>query len=130
MDGAFGFFTLGTEQLEGKKLIFIASGTGIAPFHSFINSYPSLNYRMIHGVRYGDDAYDSEKYDPERYILCTTRDNRGEFHGRITDYLGKNPPDKDADYYLCGNSNMIHEVYDILQEQGVKAGQVHAEVYF
>jgi len=130
MDGPFGFFTLGTEQRKGKKVIFIASGTGIAPFHSFINSYPSVNYNLIHGVRYSDEAYDSETYDPERYHLCTSRDNRGNFQGRITDYLIRHPADKTADYYLCGNSNMIHEVYDILKDQGVEAGQIHAEVYF
>ena len=130
MDGPFGFFTLGTEQRAGRKLVFIASGTGIAPFHSFINSYPNLNYQLIHGVRFGDEAYDAEKYDKDRYTLCTTRDNRGHFNGRITDYLGVNPPDRNADYYLCGNSNMIHEVYDILQEHDVEAGKIHAEVYF
>jgi ferredoxin--NADP+ reductase/benzoate/toluate 1,2-dioxygenase reductase subunit len=130
MDGPFGFFTLGTDQQEGGKLVFIASGTGIAPFHSFINSYPALNYQLIHGVKYGDEAYDSDAYDPGRYTLCTSRDNRGDYQGRITGYLEKNPAEKDADYYLCGNSNMIHEVYDILKEQGVDPGRIHAEVYF
>jgi ferredoxin--NADP+ reductase/benzoate/toluate 1,2-dioxygenase reductase subunit len=130
MDGPFGFFTIGTEQRNGSKLVFIASGTGIAPFHSFINSYPSLNYTLIHGVRYGDEAYESETYDPGRYILCTSRDDRGHHRGRITGYLEQNPPGTDADYYLCGNSNMIHDVYDILKDQGVEAGKIHAEVYF
>ncbi len=130
MDGPFGFFTLGTEQKEGGKLVFIASGTGIAPFHSFVNSYPNLNYHMIHGVRYSSEAYDSHVYDEKRYSLCSSRDNRGNFNGRITDYLGANPPDKNADYYLCGNSNMIHEVYDLLQENGIEPGRIHVEVYF
>ena len=130
MDGPFGFFTLGMDQRSGSKLVFIASGTGIAPFHSYVNSYPSLDYTIIHGVKYGDEAYEADAYDPEHYILCTSRDNRGHFHGRITDYIENNPPDKNADYYLCGNSNMIHDVYDILKEQGMDAGRIHAEVYF
>ncbi len=46
------------------------------------------------------------------------------------DYLENNQAEPDADYYLCGNSNMIHDVYDILKEKGVDAGRIHAEVYF
>jgi ferredoxin--NADP+ reductase len=64
MEGPFGYFTLGTKQQSGARLVFIASGTGIAPFHSYIKSYPSLDYRLIHGVRYGEESYESEKYDP------------------------------------------------------------------
>jgi ferredoxin--NADP+ reductase len=130
MDGPFGFFTLGTEQRTGGRLVFIASGTGIAPFHSYIRSYPSLDYRLIHGVKYGDEAYEADNYDPARYILCSSRDNRGQYPGMVTGYLKENPPDPDADYYLCGNSNMIHDVYDILKENGVDGGRIHAEVYF
>ena len=130
MDGPFGFFTLGTEQKAGQKLVFIASGTGIAPFHSFINSYNDLDYRIIHGVRHSNEAYESEVYDPERYTLCASRDDKGNYRGRVTEYLKEHPADPDADYYLCGNSNMIHDVYDILKAQGVDAGKIHAEVYF
>ena len=74
MDGRFGFFTLGMDLRSGQKIIFIASGTGVAPFHSFINSYPSLNYTLIHGVKYGEEAYDSDKYNANRYILCNSSD--------------------------------------------------------
>ncbi len=130
MDGPFGFFTLGMNQRSGHRLIFLASGTGIAPFHSFVNSFPELNYTLIHGVRYAEEAYDSGAYDSDRYTLCTSRDDKGDYQGRITDYLQNIPVDKDADYYLCGNSNMIHDVYDILKDQKIDAGKIHAEVYF
>ena len=130
MDGPFGFFTLTQDLRSRRKLVFIASGTGIAPFHSYIKSYQSLNYMLIHGVRFGNEAYEAELYDPERYILCTSRDKHGDYNGRVTAYLRENPPDRDADYYLCGNSNMIHDVYDILRKYGVDAGSIHAEVYF
>ena len=130
MNGPFGFFTLGMDQHSGKKLVFIASGTGIAPFHSFVKSYPSMNYVIIHGVKNGDEAYDSDAYSPGRYTLCSSRDGQGDFQGRVTDYLQNNPFETDADYYLCGNSNMIHDVYDILREGDVDAGRIYAEVYF
>jgi ferredoxin--NADP+ reductase len=128
MDGPFGFFTLG--ETVGKRLVFIASGTGIAPFHSYVRSYEGLDYLLIHGVRYGDEAYDQETYEPERYILCTSRDNRGNYHGHVTDYLHSHRVADGADYYLCGNSHMIHAVYDILKGFHVETDRIHAEVYF
>lgn len=130
MDGPFGFFTLDEASRSGKELVFIASGTGIAPFHSFIKSHRGLNYKLVHGVKYGDEAYDPEDYDPSRYILCTSRDNLGDYQGRVTDFLVEQPVKSGADYYLCGNSNMIHEVYDILQAKEIEGDRIHAEVYF
>lgn len=130
MDGPFGFFTLKEENRNGEKPVFIASGTGIAPFHSFVRSFPGLDYSLIHGVRFGEEAYERETYGRAQYLLCTSRDQNGDFHGRVTDYMGKNPHGQNCDYYLCGNNNMIHEVYDILREQGVETGRIHAEVYF
>jgi ferredoxin--NADP+ reductase/benzoate/toluate 1,2-dioxygenase reductase subunit len=130
MDGPFGFFTLDEESRTGKELIFIASGTGIAPFHSYIKSYAGLNYKLVHGVKYGDEAYEFEVYNPERYILCTSRDNRGDYQGRVTDFLMTQPVKTEADYYLCGNSQMIHDVYDILKDLEIDSDRIHAEVYF
>ena len=130
MDGPFGFFTLDEESRAGKEMVFIASGTGIAPFHSFIKSYGGLNYKLIHGVKYGDEAYEFEAYNPGSYILCTSRDKRGDYQGRVTAFLMEQPVKTGADYYLCGNSQMIHEVYDILKDQEVDTNRIHAEVYF
>ncbi len=130
MDGPFGFFTLDEMSKSGKELVFIASGTGIAPFHSFIKSYPDLDYTLIHGVKYGDEAYEHEVYEDKRYVLCTSRDNRGDYQGRVTDFLRTHPAKPGVDHYLCGNSHMIHDVHDILQEQEVANENIHAEVYF
>jgi ferredoxin--NADP+ reductase/benzoate/toluate 1,2-dioxygenase reductase subunit len=32
--------------------------------------------------------------------------------------------------YLCGNCDMIHDVFDILEKQGVNSDNVFTEVYF
>jgi len=130
MNGPLGFFTLDIKNINTKKHIFIATGTGIAPFRSFVKSYPDLDYNILHGVRYGYEAYDHDNYDTERIKLCTTGDKSGDFFGRVTDYLRQSKVDPNADYYLCGNVNMIHDAFDILKEKGVSADQLHAEVYF
>jgi ferredoxin--NADP+ reductase/benzoate/toluate 1,2-dioxygenase reductase subunit len=126
-----GYFVIKDEDLIRKKFLFIASGTGIAPFHSFVRTHPGMDYTILHGVRYGNEAYDRQDYDPKRHILCTSRDTKGDFHGRVTDYLRQHPiADKDTLCYFCGNCEMIHEAYDILLKQGVRSENLFAEVYF
>ncbi len=125
-----GYFQIPEDERESGKFLFIASGTGIAPFHSFIESYPGLNYKLLHGVRTADEAYEKEVYDPENFILCTSRDTKGDYHGRVTDYLKNRPVEKDIQVYLCGNCEMIHDAYDILLDKGVPAANIHSEVYF
>lgn len=126
-----GYFIIKDEDIRTKKFLFIASGTGIAPFHSFVRTYRGLDYMVIHGVRHAGEAYDRKDYDPKRHVLCTSRDKKGDFHGRVTDYLRQHPiEDKDTLCYFCGNCEMIHEAYDILLKQGVRSENLFAEVYF
>lgn len=130
MDGPLGFFTLDPEMIEKGRLILIATGTGIAPFRSYVRSYPDLDYHVLHGVRYGDEAYDRDEYALNRHTLCTSGDESGDYYGRVTDYLRENNADTSAQYFLCGNVKMIHEAFDILTQKGVPEDQLHAEVYF
>jgi len=130
VDGPYGFFTLKDEEVLTKKFMFIASGTGIAPFHCMTRSYSGLNYTLLHGVRTRNESYEKDHYPVGRFISCLSKDNKGDFMGRITDYLRQNPVDPDCLFYLCGNVNMIYDAFDILKEQGVPSGNLHAEVYF
>ena len=112
------------------KLVFIATGTGIAPFHSFVKSYPGIDYMLIHGVRYNNEAYERNDYDPLRYILCTSKEKNGSYKGRVTRFLPGYPVDQDMLFYLCGNNSMIYEVYHILRNKGIQDERIFTEVYF
>jgi ferredoxin--NADP+ reductase len=130
VDGPFGFFTLDEKKLASSKLLFIATGTGIAPFHSIVNSYPNLNYTILHGIRFGNEQYEANQYPKDKYISCISREKAGSFHGRVTDYLLKNSIDSDTLVYLCGNYEMIHAVYDVLTTKGLSPDNIRTEVYF
>ena len=130
VEGPFGFFTIDAKKIESHNFLFIASGTGIAPFHSIINSRKNIDYKLLHGVKYGAEQYESEEYPKENYIGCTSRDNQGNFSGRVTDYLKQNEVDSNTLVYLCGNYEMIHEVYDILTNKGLSPDNIRTEVYF
>ena len=130
MVGPLGFFTLEPEKITTVKHIFIATGTGIAPFSSFVKSFPQLDYQILHGVRFKHEAIEPQNYDPKRFILCTSGHNSGNFNCRVTDYIISNPVETNAEYYLCGNVKMIHQAFDILKGKGISSDQMHAEVYF
>ena len=38
--------------------------------------------------------------------------------------------DPDMLFYLCGNNNMIYEVYHILRDKGIPDENIFTEVYF
>lgn len=129
--GPFGFFILKDEVIQKKQpVVFVATGTGISPFHSIILSNPDLDYRIIHGVRYKYEAYEKEHYTPERHQLCSSRENGIGFKGRVTDFLKTESINKKALYYLCGNSAMVDEVTDFLETQGLPAENIKTEVFF
>ncbi|HOI47849.1 MAG TPA: FAD-binding oxidoreductase [Prolixibacteraceae bacterium] len=128
--GPFGKFSIDPKKRESHRHVFIASGTGIAPFHSMVKTYPHLDYQLIHGVRYASEAYERTSYDPQRYLLCTSRETTGHYHGRVTDYLSATEFDQNTAFYLCGNSDMIFDAMEILKGKGFSREDVTVEVYF
>lgn len=130
IEGPRGFFVLDEQVLSGHPVLFIATGTGISPFHSFVRSYPDLNYRVLHGVHFSDEAYGRDAFKPYRFCLCTSRVEAGEYFGRVTFYLKENPVDPKTICYLCGNSGMIEEVSGILETYGISPENIRSEVFF
>ena len=128
--GPYGFFMSNAPSLKDDSIYFIASGTGIAPFHSFVKTYPDANYTLIHGIRNCEEAYERTHYRQGRYIACTSRDEKGDFHGRLTEYIKTADIPSDAKIFLCGNSQMITDSMQILEDRGFSASQMFTEVYF
>lgn len=130
VNDAVGYFVIEKEKIAEKSFLFVASGTGISPFHSFVHAYPEMNYKLLHGVRKLEEAYDKDVYESSRYVSCVSGEEGGDFHGRVTHWLEKNPVSPDTLCYICGNCDMIYDVYDILEKQGVKSSNIFTEVYF
>lgn len=130
VEGAFGFFKFNPKKFSSQKFLFVATGTGISPFHSFVKTFPDMEYRLIHGVRLMEEAYEHEDYKNHKVELCLSGEKNGTFNGRVTDYLFTQKIDSDTNCFLCGNSEMIYEAFDILTGKGIPVSNIYSEVYF
>ncbi|HLN22126.1 MAG TPA: FAD-binding oxidoreductase [Bacteroidales bacterium] len=130
ISGPYGSFTIKKEDMNTSRLIFIATGTGISPFHSFVRTYSDIDYLLIHGIRYKEETYDREQYDPGRYITCTSQEASQGKKTRVTDFISGFRITPDMLFYLCGNGRMIYDVSRILLNKGVPAGSIFSEIYF
>jgi ferredoxin/flavodoxin---NADP+ reductase len=128
--GPYGSFTLDPQKIDSSRFVFIGSGTGIAPFHAFVRSYPQLDYQILCGVRTADERYDHEDYDPSRIIFSVSRESWEGYSGRVTGYLEENEVCPSSIYYLCGNQRMIYDVYDLLRQKGVSGDRIFTESFF
>jgi ferredoxin-NADP reductase len=127
--GPYGEFCLPIQSVAEDKFVFIASGTGIAPFHSYVKSFPWLDYVLYHGVRVEEEQYEKSDYADGRYISAISRPTTGEGK-RVTELLRYATLDPDARYYLCGNRSMIVDAVTILREKGIPGGRILMETFF
>jgi ferredoxin--NADP+ reductase/benzoate/toluate 1,2-dioxygenase reductase subunit len=130
VDGPFGYFTLGEAPKTGAPLLLVATGTGISPFHSFVKTHPDLSFRLLHGVRHTEELAIEQEFGPLAVESCVSRGAGGVFQGRVTDRLKAVPPVPGTTAYLCGNCDMIYEVFDLLRGFGIASDRIHTEVYF
>ena len=127
--GPYGEFCLKPEDVAKRDFVFLASGTGIAPFHSFVRSYPNLRYKVFHGIRFDDEQYESSDYRPGSYVACVSRPSSG-LAERVPDRLRNEELDPNSLYYLCGNRSMIIDTVAVLREKGVPGGSIYMETFF
>lgn len=130
VEGPYGYFELEENENFSGKHVFIATGSGIAPFRSIVRSNPNLNYQVLHGARYLHDCFNTSDYEKERYTTCISREKSGDYFGRVTDYIKENPIDPADMFYICGNTEMLFEVYDLLIALGVKSNSIRVEIFY
>lgn len=129
--GPYGEFCIDrTFGKKNNKYIFIGTGTGIAPFRSFIKTFSPLNYKVIHGIRFSSEKYDANDYNSNSYISCVSQPTDGKKPIRVTDYIKQNGLSKESVVFLCGNRKMITEVFDLCRDCGINGNDIYTEVFF
>lgn len=128
--GPYGEFTI-RESWKDRRHIFVGTGTGVAPFRSFLDAF-SLECTVLHGTRYIREDYGQKLFANTNYVQCVSREsppNAGLFfEGRVTDYCKHMSFNRDDVVYLCGNRRMIAEMLGILRDKGIN--DVVTETFF
>jgi ferredoxin--NADP+ reductase len=124
----------GTFTQTSNSAVYIAAGTGIAPFMSRIRSGKADNPVVIHGASYPEFFYYNKELEVlgRNYICCCSRCSDDQlFQGRVTDYVKQwSNLDPNKKYYLCGSAEMVVETRDALIAKGVPFANINAEIYF
>ena len=128
--GPHGYFTF---QPSPRPAIFVATGTGIAPFCSIVSSGVT-DITLLHGVTLADDLYyaDFLRSSVKRYVPCLSDPDESSvdyFSGRVTEYLQKHLAPGAYDFYLCGRSEMIRDATLLIDEK-FPGSFIYTEQYF
>lgn len=114
--------------------VWVASGTGVAPFLSMTLSGLAEDKVLVQGARRRDQFYGQDVLAGslgDRYVRCASADpGSGLFTGRLTAYLESRTWPSDRPYYVCGSAAMVVESRDILIRRGVPFKNILSEVYF
>ena len=114
--------------------VWIATGTGIAPFYSMLRSGMAENKTLIHGVRFANQFYFGDEWaaalDGEYHRFCSGEEITGIPRGRVNQYLEQHDLPADRKYYICGQATMCVEVRDLLIEKGIPFTNIVVEIYF
>ena len=113
---------------------FISSGTGIAPFNSFLQSYKTQSIHLMHGSKTLNNFYFEQELNflHEKYVRCCSREkHESVYAGRLTQYLNETQKfDLTKTYHLCGSAEMVNEVREILLKKEVPFENIQSEIYF
>jgi ferredoxin/flavodoxin---NADP+ reductase len=138
-------------QDDGRRAVFVASGTGLAPFISMIDTLRARGRThdvvLLHGVSHEHDlawrdkltALESAGDFPLRYVGTVSRPaaNPGwtGCTGRVEAIVASQLDEhgltaETATLYLCGNPEMITAVEEIAAERGFPPEHVRKELYW
>jgi CDP-4-dehydro-6-deoxyglucose reductase len=140
MRGPLGYFV---PRQPFRDSVFVATGTGVAPFRAFLGSEPVRSFEgsvsLLLGARYAEGLLYGAEFERLassrpgfRFLPTITRppsDWSGR-KGRVQQHLDEALAGRtDIDVYICGLKAMVDEVREILKSRGIDRRQIISEKY-
>ncbi len=138
ISGPVGLLILGAEL--PKRVFLIGTGTGMAPYRSMLKQIPAMaqhDFHILFGAQKKQDLFYTKDFqqaglnDHINFYPCLSREtNEACFNGYVQAQLEALKPDPSTDIvYLCGNPNMVDDVFSMLKEMDFGVKQVKREKY-
>lgn len=139
--GPSGRFVL--PENSKKNLVFIATGTGISPMLSMIDSLlknsTDSNVSLVFGIRDKSELFLEKHIQTLKsshknfdYKICfsqeTPSDVLNAYNGRVTENINFTET-AFSQYFICGNPYMVQDTIKLLIEKGVKEEDIFHEKF-
>ena len=123
----------GAERDYSIASVFVATGTGIAPFRAMTGA-GARGFTLLHGVETPADLHYRDFIRPRAgaYVACLSASPPAEpdhFSGWVTDYLRRRLPPGVYDFYLCGRRDMIRDA-TLLVDERFPDSLVYSETFY
>ena len=140
--GPLGMFVVDKESLRNK--VFVATGTGIAPYYAMIKDYLShggtSNVILYWGLRHEDDIFWHKQFEvlARQYpnfkftiTLSQPTDSWAGKRGHVQEHIFAGEQNlAGSDYYLCGSQEMVDQMRERLKSASVPEAQVKFELFY
>ncbi len=128
--GPHGYFTF---RASPRPAVFVATGTGVAPFCAMAACGVS-GFVLLHGVGRVEELFyrDLLRAKAAAYVPCVSDERAsapGRFEGRVTGYLSERLPAGAYDFYLCGRQEMIRDA-TLLADEKFPRSLVFTEIFY
>ena len=140
--GPLGVFVVDKES--PRKKVFVATGSGIAPFYPMIKDYlthgGTSEVVLYWGLRGEEDIFWQKEFEMlvRQYknfksvlTLSQGSDSWVGKRGHVQDHIFMDEQNVlGTDFYLCGNKTMTNDMRDRLKNAGVPDSQVKFELFY
>lgn len=115
-----------------RPAVFVATGTGIAPFCSMVRA-GITEVTLLHGVATAAELYYTSVFESlvKRYVPCLSQPDVSSddiFGGMVTEYLQRHLAKGRYDFYLCGRQQMIRDV-TLLVDEKFEGSYLYTELF-
>lgn len=130
-------------KAKPSPAVFIATGTGITPFLSMLETALGINRSpnqidLVWGCRFEKDFFVKEQLEDYartflnfKYSLCVSREQVvNMYKGRVTGLISETEYNPECSFYICGGQEMIRDVENILSRKGFSKSRIYYERFY
>jgi CDP-4-dehydro-6-deoxyglucose reductase, E3 len=140
--GPLGHFVLPDVLCE--NLYFIATGSGIAPIDSMIETLikqkSKSNMYLYFGTSHNSNVIEYEKYSNyhqkgylKEYVIAISREDptfSNSINGKVSDIINSKKLPNDSQFFVCGSGSMTDSVVELLLSKGINESDIFYEKFF